>query len=82
VEKTSIFPDEEIHIMLECALHLHGHQNKVVPLMKLLYSQILAMAINSIVALANQRMAFKNIVFYVELIITTLTTKTWFFQIM
>ncbi len=34
VEKTSTFPDKTIHIKLECAMHLHGHQNKVVPFMK------------------------------------------------
>jgi len=26
--------DETIHIMLGCTVHRHGHQNKVVPLMK------------------------------------------------
>ncbi len=26
--------DEMVHIMFECVVHLHGYQNKVVPLMK------------------------------------------------
>jgi hypothetical protein len=35
VEKTGTFLDEPIHIMPGCAMHLHGHWNKVVPFMKL-----------------------------------------------
>ncbi len=34
MEKTSTFPDETIHITLGCAMHLHGHWNKMMPLMK------------------------------------------------
>jgi hypothetical protein len=34
VEKTGTFLDETINITLECTMHLHGHRNKVVPLMK------------------------------------------------
>ncbi len=34
VEKTNTFPDEVIHIMPKCVVHLHGHQNKMVPFMK------------------------------------------------
>jgi hypothetical protein len=34
MEKTSTFPNETIHITHRCIVHLHGHQNKVVPLMK------------------------------------------------
>jgi hypothetical protein len=30
----STFLNEMIHIMLECIVHLHGHQNKMVPLLK------------------------------------------------
>ncbi len=33
VEKMSTFFDETIHIMVECAMHLHGHWNKVVHVM-------------------------------------------------
>ncbi len=35
VEKMGMFPDEMIHITLGGVVHFHGHQNKVVPLMKL-----------------------------------------------
>jgi hypothetical protein len=35
VEKTSTLLEEMIHIISWCTLHLHGHQNKMVPLMKL-----------------------------------------------
>jgi hypothetical protein len=34
MEKMSTFPNEMIHIAFGCAMHLHGHRNKVVPLMK------------------------------------------------
>jgi hypothetical protein len=34
VEKTNTFLDETTHITFECAMHLHGHRNKVAPLMK------------------------------------------------
>jgi hypothetical protein len=34
VEKVSKFPDETIHITPKCIEHLHGHENKMVPLMK------------------------------------------------
>ncbi len=34
VENTGTLPDEMIHITPECSMHLHGHQNKVVSLMK------------------------------------------------
>jgi hypothetical protein len=34
VEKMSTFPEEMIHITPKYTLHLHGHQNKVMPLMK------------------------------------------------
>jgi hypothetical protein len=34
VEKTCTLFDETIHIMPECTMHLHGHQNKAMPLMK------------------------------------------------
>jgi hypothetical protein len=82
MEKTSIFPDEKIHITFECVVHLHGHRNKVMPLMKPLYLQIIAMALSLKVAPINELMAFKDIVFYVKLIIITSTMKTWFFQVM
>jgi hypothetical protein len=35
VEKTSTILDETIHIMPKCIVHLQGHRNIVVPLMKL-----------------------------------------------
>jgi hypothetical protein len=35
MEKTSTFLNETIHIMPKCVVHLHGHPNKVVPLVKL-----------------------------------------------
>jgi len=39
MEKMSTLFDEMIYIMPECVVHLHGHQNKMVPFMK---SSILA----------------------------------------
>jgi hypothetical protein len=34
VEKMGTLPNEMIHIMPKCIMHLYGHRNKVVPLMK------------------------------------------------
>jgi len=34
MEKTSTFPNEMIHITPKYVVHLHGHRNKMVPLMK------------------------------------------------
>ncbi len=34
VEKMGTFHNETIHIMPKCTLHLHGHQNEMVPFMK------------------------------------------------
>jgi hypothetical protein len=34
VEKMGTLLDEMIYIMFEYVVHLHGHRNKVVPLMK------------------------------------------------
>jgi hypothetical protein len=34
MEKINTFPIEMIHIMPECIMHLHGHRNKMLPLMK------------------------------------------------
>jgi len=34
VEKTGTFPNETIHITLGCTMHLHGHWNKMVALIK------------------------------------------------
>ncbi len=34
VEKMNTLPNEIIHITPRCVVHLHGHRNKMVPLMK------------------------------------------------
>jgi hypothetical protein len=34
VKKTSTLPNQMIHIMFKCVVHLHGHRNKVMPFMK------------------------------------------------
>ncbi len=34
VEKMGTLLNETIHITPECVMHLHGHQNKMVPFMK------------------------------------------------
>jgi hypothetical protein len=34
VEKMNTFFGEVIHIMPKCVVHLHGHQNEMMPLMK------------------------------------------------
>ncbi len=34
MEKMNTFPNETIHIMPGCTVHLHGHQNNMVPFLK------------------------------------------------
>jgi hypothetical protein len=34
MEKIGTLLDETIHITIKCVMHLYGHRNKVVPLMK------------------------------------------------
>jgi hypothetical protein len=34
MKKTNTLPDEMIHIMFECTMHLHGHRTKMLPFMK------------------------------------------------
>jgi hypothetical protein len=34
MEKMNTLPDETIYIMPKCVMHLHDHQNKVMPFMK------------------------------------------------
>jgi len=34
VKKTSTLPNEMIHIMFKCVVHLHGHWKKMVPFTK------------------------------------------------
>jgi hypothetical protein len=47
VEMMGTFPNETIHIMPRCVMHLHDHQNKVVPFMKpILNLRILAMVLS------------------------------------
>jgi hypothetical protein len=50
VKKTSTLLDDTIHISFGCIVHLHGHWNKVMPLISL-YLQILVMTLNFIIAL-------------------------------
>jgi hypothetical protein len=76
MEKTSTFFDETIHIMLAYVVHLHGHRNKVVPLMKL---SILVDFNNDIkfqnCAPIGQLMIFAAIVFCGKSLTTTLVIK-------
>jgi hypothetical protein len=46
VEKMSTLFNEMIHITFRCIVHLHGHQNKMVPFIKPLYFWILAMVLS------------------------------------
>jgi hypothetical protein len=78
VKNMYTFPGETIHIMPKWDVHLHGHRNKVVPLIK---PSILALSF--IVAPTSQLMTFKlATVFCVMSITTTSIMKTWSFQIM
>jgi len=76
VEQTSTFPNEMIHIMPRCIVHLHGHQNNMVPLIKLLYLWILAMVLSFTTTPTGQLMTFIIIVSHGGLVTTTLVTET------
>jgi hypothetical protein len=77
VEKMSTLLDETIHITLACVVHLHGHWNKMVPLMK----PFILADINNNVKFHNCTcwliMTFVATIFHVKSIATTLVTKTW-----
>jgi hypothetical protein len=75
VKKTSTLLDDTIHISFGCIVHLHGHWNKVMPLISL-YLQILVMTLNFIIALIGWLMTLEVIVFHIELITITSTMKT------
>ncbi len=73
VEKIDTLPNETIHMTFGCVVHLHGHKNKVVPLMK---PSILAITLSFAIAHYGQLMTFKAIVSYIKLVTTTSTMKT------
>jgi len=56
MEKTSTLFDETIHIMPECAMHLHGHQNKILPFMKPFIFVKFNNGVSFITTLVNQLM--------------------------
>ncbi len=82
VENMNTFFDETIHITLGCATHLHGHQNKVVPLMKPFIFTNISNGTKFHNTPASQFMTLITIVSYVESITILSTTKTWSSQIM
>jgi hypothetical protein len=62
---------ETIHIMSRCAMHLHGHQNKVVPFIKpFVYLQILVMVLSFIITSTGWLMTLEAIVFYIGLVLS------------
>jgi hypothetical protein len=82
VKKTSTIPNEMIHIMLGCALHLHDHWNKVMPLLK-----------PSIFANLNNGAKFRSYtcwwlitlkatLYCIMLVTTTSTMKSWSSRVM
>jgi hypothetical protein len=79
MKKTNTLLDETIHITPECNVHLHGHQNKMVPLMK---PSIFVMTLSYAIAHVGQLMTFKATVFRVRAVTITSATKVWSFQIM
>jgi hypothetical protein len=70
VEKMGTFPNEMIHIMPGCAMHFHGHRNKMVPFIKPSVLANLVMVLSFAVAFVGQLMIFKAIIFYVGLVTT------------
>jgi hypothetical protein len=76
MENMGTFLNETIHITPRCAIHLDGHQNKMVPFMKPSILAILAIALCSTTGLVGQLMILETIISYIRLITTTPTTKT------
>jgi hypothetical protein len=75
VEKMSTFPDKTIHIAPRCDVHLHGHRNKMVPLMKPSTLADLNKALSFTIAPISRIMTFKAIVSRTRLITTTSITR-------
>jgi len=76
MEKTNTFLDDMIHITFKNVVHLHGHWNKVVPIMEPSIFANLAMALSFVDAPTGQLMTLIAIVSPIESIATTLATKT------
>jgi hypothetical protein len=74
--KTGTFPNEMIHIMPRCVVHLHGHYNKMVPFMKPFILAILAMVLSFAIALVGQLMTLEAIVSCLRLVTITSTMTT------
>ncbi len=76
VRKLSTFLNTTIHITPTCNVHLHGHQNKMVPLMKPSILANLNKALSFAITLISQIMTFETIVSRIESITTTSVTQT------
>jgi hypothetical protein len=76
MKKMSTFLDETMYIMLKCIMHLHGHWNKAVSLVKLFILADFSNALNSIITFVGQLMTFEAIVSCVGLATSTSATKT------
>jgi hypothetical protein len=82
VKKTNTLLNETIHITLECAMHLHGHRNKMMSFMKPSILTDLNNGACFISTLVGQLMTLEATISYVTSITTTLATKTWSFRVM
>jgi hypothetical protein len=76
VKKTSTLLNKMIHITPECTMHLHGHQNKMVPLMK----PFILVDLSNGTKFYNY--TYSSTISHIRLVTTTLTTKTWSFRVM
>jgi ribulose-5-phosphate 4-epimerase/fuculose-1-phosphate aldolase len=65
MDKKGTLPNERIHITPKCIVHLHGHYNKVVHLMK-----------PSILAILMMALRFEATISCVRFITTTSSIKT------
>jgi hypothetical protein len=59
------FFNETIHIMPGCIMHLHGHWNKVMPLMKPFILVDFSNALNFAITLVSQPMTFEATISHV-----------------
>jgi len=76
VEKTGTLPNETIHITPEYTMHLHGHHNKVVPLMKPFIFADLNNGVKFYNYTTSWLMTLETTISHIELVTTTSAMKT------
>jgi hypothetical protein len=82
MDKRGTLPNETIHITPKCIVHLHGHWNKMVYLMKPSVLAVLTMSLRFETTLVDRLMTFETTISRVRFITTTSSIKTQSFKVM